>query len=123
MADGYVARRLKSETKAGALMDSIADIVFVVCCTCKLISFLKIPSWLWYMALVIVGIKFVNQISSWVVHRRFHFPHTTANKLTGFMLFVSIPLLVCYEVFIPLIITSALAVYAAIHEGHYIRTK
>lgn len=57
MTDGYVARKLKAETKTGALLDSIADIVFVICCSCKLMPILTIPSWLWYVTLIIAVIK------------------------------------------------------------------
>lgn len=122
VADGCVARKLKAETKTGALLDSIADIVFVICYSGKLITILTIPSWLWSMVLIIVTIKLINQVSAWMVHRRFAFLHTLANKLTGFMLFISIPLFVCCEELMPLMITSVLATYAAIEEGHIIRT-
>lgn len=121
IADGYVARKLQTETKTGALLDSIADIVFVICCSSKLIPVLTVPSWLWCLVLIIVTIKIINQVSAWIVHRRLVFPHSPANKLTGLMLFISIPLFVCFEMFIPLIITSVLAMYAALQEGHIIR--
>ncbi|MCQ2075890.1 MAG: CDP-alcohol phosphatidyltransferase family protein [Bacteroidaceae bacterium] len=123
MTDGYVARILKAETKVGALLDSIADIVFVICCSCKLIHLMKCPIWLWCLVLIIAGIKFINQISAWVVHRRLLFPHTFANKLAGFTLFVSIPLHVCFEMFTPLFLTSVVATFAAVQEGHNIRAK
>lgn len=123
MADGYVARKLKTETKAGALLDSIADIVFMICCTYKLLPLLKLPSWLWCLVVIIVVIKLINQVSAWIVHKRVVFPHTFANKLTGIMLFISIPFFVCFELYIPLILTSAVATYAAIQEGHLIRTR
>lgn len=32
MADGYFARKLGCESKTGAILDSLADLVFVVCC-------------------------------------------------------------------------------------------
>lgn len=105
IADGYVARKLKAETKRGAMLDSIADIVFVICCSIKLITILTVPSWIWCLVLIIATIKVINQICAWIVHRRFVFPHTSANKLTGLMLFISIPLFVCFEIFIPLIST------------------
>lgn len=123
IADGYVARKLKAETILGALLDSIADIIFVICCSCKLITFMKVPLWLWYIAWIIVGIKFVNQISAWVVHERFLFLHSMANRLTGLMLFISIPLHVGFEIIAPLALTSVVAMYAAIQEGHHIRTR
>ena len=123
MTDGYMARKLKAETKAGALLDSVADIVFVICCSCKLVLILEFPSWLWGIILIIAGIKLANQISSWIVHNKLLFLHTTSNKLTGLMMFISIPLYVCFGMFLPLIITSAMAACAAVQEGHYIRIR
>ena len=32
MVDGWLARKLHAETKAGAILDSVSDIVFVACC-------------------------------------------------------------------------------------------
>ena len=31
MVDGWLARKLHAETKAGAILDSVADLVFVAC--------------------------------------------------------------------------------------------
>lgn len=123
MADGYVARKLKTATKAGALLDSIADIVFVICCSCKLIPILTFPLWLWYLVAIIAGIKVINQISAWIVHKRLLFPHTFVNKLTGLLLFLSLPLYVCFELFLTLIHSSVVAAFAAVQEGYYIRTN
>lgn len=123
IADGYVARKLGIATKTGALLDSIADIAFVICSSIKLITILKVPSWFWCLVLIIGTIKLINQVSAWIMHRRLVFPHTFANKQTGLMLFVSVPLFVCLKIYMPLIITSVLAMYAAIHEGYIIRTK
>lgn len=123
VADGYVARRLKAETKKGALLDSIADIVFVFCSAYKLFPHLRLPSWLWAIASIIAAIKFTSQACAWIKHEKFIFLHTFTNKLTGFLLFVSTPIFVCSEMNYPLILTAIVATYAAIEEGHYIRTK
>ncbi len=77
--------------------------------------------WLWIWAGVIVIIKIVNQISSLVVCKRFCFPHTWANKLTGFLLFLMVPTM--FWSMIPISIVASLATFAAVQEGHYIRTK
>ena len=37
MLDGYLARKLHAESKTGAVLDSVADICFVVCCAIQLI--------------------------------------------------------------------------------------
>ena len=102
-------------------MDSVSDIVFVACCAISLLPVLEIPMWLWIWAGVIVIIKIVNQISSLVVCKRFCFPHTLANKLTGFLLFLMVPTM--FWSMIPISIAAVLATFAAVQEGHYIRTK
>ena len=121
MADGWLARKLHAETRAGAVLDSVADIVFVACCAIRLLPVLDIPTWLWIWAGVIVFIKIVSQISALVVYKRFCFPHTLANKLTGLLLFLTMPAM--FWSMIPISIVAALATFAAVQEGHYIRTK
>ena len=119
MVDGFLARRLHVESKTGAVLDSVADICFVACCAIKLITLLQIPSWLWIWAGVIVLIKLVNQISALAVYKRLCFPHTPANKMTGLLLFLFVPLTIWSVV--PIAIAAGVATIAAIQEGHFIR--
>ena len=94
MVDGWLARRLHAESKAGSILDSIADLVFVVCCAIQLLPILSIPPWLWIWAGIIVIIKIVNQIIALIYIKQFCIPHTIANKLTGFLLFIAVPTIV-----------------------------
>ena len=119
IVDGWLARKLKCVTKTGALLDSVADICFVACCAWKLLPIVELPQWLWLWAGVIVVIKIVNQLSALVMCGRCYFPHTTANKVTGFLLFIAIPMTVWS--IIPIVIVVSVATFAAIHEGHFIR--
>ena len=121
IADGWLAIRLKCVTRTGALLDSSADICFVACCAWKLLPILELPQWLWLWAGVIVAIKIVNQLSALVMYGHCSFPHTTANKATGFLLFIAVPMTVWS--IIPIAIVAAIATLAAIHEGHFIRTN
>ena len=121
MVDGWLARKLQAETKAGAILDSVSDIAFVACCAIRLLPVLEIPVWLWIWAGVIVFIKMVNQVSALVVCKRFCFPHTWANKLTGLLLFLTVPAM--FWSVIPIAIVAAVATFAAVQEGHFIRTK
>ena len=122
MVDGYLARKLGCESKTGALLDSLADLVFVVCCCFKLIPALAFPKWLWIWGGVIVAIKVVNQISALEMYKKCVFPHTVANKVTGVLLFVGVPVTVFLESFVPMVIIAIVATFAAIQEGHFIRT-
>ena len=121
MIDGWLARKLHAETKGGAILDSVSDIVFVACCAIRLLPILEIPTWLWIWAGVIVFIKIVNQVSSLVIYKRFCFPHTLANKLTGLLLFLAVPAV--FRTVIPIAIVAAIATFAAVQEGHYIRAE
>ena len=121
MVDGWLSRILHAESKTGAVLDSVADIIFVACCAVRIFPVLEIPVWLWIWAGVIVFIKIVNQISALVVCKRFCFPHTPANKLTGLLLFLTVPAM--FWSLIPITIVAAVATFAAVQEGHYIRTR
>ena len=104
-----------------AILDSVSDIVFVACCAIRLFPVLEIPVWLCIWAGIIAIIKIVNQISALVVFKRFCFPHTLSNKLTGLLLFLTVPGM--FRSMIPISIVAALATFAALQEGHFIRTK
>ncbi len=119
--DGWLARRLHAESKTGAILDSVSDIVFVACCAIRLSPVLEIPVWLCIWAGIIVTIKIINQISAMIVCKRVCFPHTVANKLTGFLLFLTVPTM--FWSMIPISIVAALATFAAVQEGHLIRTE
>ena len=115
IADGWLARKLKCVTRTGALLDSMADICFVACCSWQILPILRLPQWLWLWAGVIVVIKVMNQISAIMIHRHCCFPHTFANKVTGFLLFIAVPL--AFVSIIPISIVAAIATFAAIQEG------
>ena len=123
MADGYLARKLGCESQVGAMLDSLADLVFVICCCFKLIPALAFPKWLWIWGGVIVATKIINQISALVMYKKCIFPHTIANKVTGVLLFVGVPLTVFLESIVPMVIIAVVATFAAVQEGHFIRTE
>ena len=123
MADGYLARKLGCESQVGAMLDSLADLVFVICCCFKLIPALAFPKWLWIWGGVIVATKIINQISALVMYKKCIFPHTIANKVTGVLLFVGVPLTVFLESIVPMVIIAVVATFAAVQEGHFIRMK
>jgi CDP-diacylglycerol--glycerol-3-phosphate 3-phosphatidyltransferase len=121
IVDGGLARKLKCVTKTGALLDSVADICFVACLCPLLLPILELPRWLWLWAGVIVAIKVVNQLSALVMYGHCCFPHTLANKITGFLLFIAVPM--TFLSIVPISIAATFATFAAIQEGHFIRTN
>ena len=122
MVDGCLARKLHCESKAGALLDSLADLVFVACCCYKLLPVLAFPKWLWIWGGAIVAIKVINQICALVIYKKCIFPHIKANKVTGVLLFIGVPLTLFLESIVPMIVIAVVATFAAVQEGHFIRT-
>ncbi|MBQ9223188.1 MAG: CDP-alcohol phosphatidyltransferase family protein [Prevotella sp.] len=121
--DGFLARRWGVESKLGARLDSLADFVFVLTVGYKFFPLLKLPATLWMMIGLIALIKVANAISSYMVKRRIEFLHTRANKLTGFFLFIGM-MAIGQSYFVPVAwMIACIALFAAIQEGHLIRSK
>ena len=122
MLDGFVARQTDTVSILGARLDTIADFVFVVVCLIKLLPTLRIPVWLYGWIGIIALIKVVNIISGFAVQKTFMAAHSAMNKATGVLLFL-LPLTIPA---VPLkysaIVVCAAATFAAIQEGHFIRT-
>ena len=121
MLDGFLARKLNAESNTGAMLDSVADICFVACCAIRLIPVVQIPTWLWIWAASIVTVKLINQVSALIVYRHLIFPHTMANKLTGFLLFLTVPTV--FWSIVPVAIVAGVATFASVQEGHFIKTR
>ena len=121
--DGFLARRWGVESKLGARLDSLADFVFVLTVGYKFFPLLKLPATLWMMIGLIALIKVANAISSYMVKRRIEFLHTRANKLTGFFLFIGM-MAIGQSYFVQVAwVIACIALFAAIQEGHIIRSK
>ena len=122
MLDGYVARRTNSESELGARLDSIADLVLVIVCLVKLLPAIDVPIWLWAWVAAIALVKVANVASGLVVEKRLVMPHTIANKAAGLVVFLfplAIPL---FGITAPAVIACAVASFAAVQEGHLIRS-
>ena len=121
--DGFLARRWGIESKFGAILDSLADFVFVLAVGYKLFLCLKLPTSLWMMIGLIALVKASNAISSYVIKHKIEFLHTKANKLTGFLLFIGM-MTIGQSYFVPVAwVIACIALFAAIQEGHIIRSK
>ena len=122
MLDGFVARRTNTASPLGAKLDSMADIIFLAVCLIKLLPVLTLPVWLWVWVGLIALLRLVNILSGFVCRKKLVLLHTKANKLTGALLFLlplSLGFLNLLYTAVPL---CTLASFAAIQEGHFIRT-
>ena len=122
MTDGAMARKTNTTSELGAKLDTAADFVLLAVCLWKLLPMLSVPLWLWLWIGGIALIKAVNLLSGFILQKRFVAMHTAMNRVTGVLLF-ALPLtlpVVALQYSAPLV--CAAATFAAIQEGHDIRT-
>ena len=122
MIDGAIARKTNTADEFGANLDTAADLLLVAVCLIKLIPVLDIPAWLTVWIAVLALIKLINIVSGYVMRRRFVSVHSLMNKLTGIMLFALPLTLRVIDLKYSGAIVCAAATFAAVQEGHFIRT-
>ena len=117
MIDGAVARATNNNTKFGEQLDSIADIIFIIAASIKLLPIIHIPNWLWIWITIIAIIKTGNVALKFYLTKKLIFSHTITNKITGLSLFI-LPLTLSFiEIKYSAAITCFIATFAAIQEG------
>ena len=122
--DGALARAMGTVSRLGERLDTIAEIIFVAVWIALFIPAMNVGRWLWIWTGVIALIKVVNVISGFAMKRGFTVKHTLANKATGVLLFL-LPAAILWEnLKVPyIVLVCLLATFAAIQEGHLIRTE
>lgn len=123
MIDGTVARKLGTSSQFGEKLDTVADFVFVAAALYKLLPVMKISRAIWIWAGLIAVIKLINIVSGFVVQKRFVTVHSLANKITGAVLFVLPLTLSLIDISYSAIFVCLAATFAAIQEGHIIRSQ
>ena len=122
MLDGFAARRTNTVSELGARLDTMADLLFVVMCLIKLLPILRIPAWLAGWIGIIALIKAVNIISGFAAQKKLVAVHSVMNKATGALLFL-LPLTIrAVGLQYSATVVCAAATFAAVQEGHFIRT-
>ena len=122
MIDGTIARKLGTDGEFGEKLDTMADIVFVAAAAYKILPVMEIPKDIWIWIGVISLIKIINIISGFVVAKQFVSVHSVANKITGLLVFVLPLTMAVVELRYSALGVCIVATFAAIQEGHFIRT-
>lgn len=115
MLDGFVARRLHVESRHGAVLDSVADAVFLAVCFVRILPEITLPPWIWCW----IGLIAVCKMACFAItyaKRRYNAvaeAHTLLNKVTGLLLFL-LPFTFCWlPAWIPVCVVCVAASLAA----------
>ena len=86
--DGFLARRLHTESETGAALDSAADLLFALVYAVRILPLLAIPLWIWLWTAVIGTVKLAVILRNSIRARCLSVAHSSANRLTGLLLFL-----------------------------------
>ena len=86
--DGFIARKLHTESEKGARLDSIADLIFAAVYAVRILPRLSIPYWIWIWTAIIAVIKITGILIASRKAHRLSVEHSFGNKLTGLLLFI-----------------------------------
>ncbi len=92
--DGFVARKMHTESEKGAVLDSAADLIFAVVYAVKVLPLLNLPLWIWIWTVIIASAKITKILIASKKAHKLSIEHSFGNKLTGLFLFF-LPLSVC----------------------------
>lgn len=90
--DGYIARKTKNTSKAGAILDSVADFIFIIIMLFIMIPIINVSFWIQLWLISIAMIKASSVLTGFIKYHSLAFLHTYMNKATGALLF-AFPLL------------------------------
>lgn len=114
--DGFVARKWKQQSKAGAKFDSIADMFFTIAIAITVIKNIQISAWIWICIVVIALLRGVAYSIGFYKYRTFASLHTFLNKVTGMLIFIFPLLYVLLEFNITITILCMAAFLSSLEE-------
>lgn len=116
MLDGSVARYFHSESEFGSRLDSLADFIFFAISCFKILPNIKIicvfmiwAGLIFIIRLICIGINYRKDRSDYITH-------SFLNKLTGFLLFISVLFIETVSMDIILTVLCFIASIVSIHE-------
>ena len=86
--DGFIARKTKSESNLGSLLDTLADIAFGVVLVILFINHIDFGLIVITWITIIAGIRLVSIIIAYEKYHTFAILHTYGNKIVGLLLFI-----------------------------------
>ena len=85
--DGYIARKTRTESKFGAKLDTIADLLFFIITFITMFDILLKDIIFIVFIIIILLIRIISIIIVLKKYNKFAILHTYTNKLTGLLLF------------------------------------
>ena len=120
MIDGTIARKTGAVSKLGAKLDTIADFIFMLVCSIKIVPLIRITLWLWVWIIILASIKIFNIALVFIRKKKLISIHSVLNKITGFALFLLPLSLTFVETTYSVVTVCVLATIAVMQEVYFI---
>ena len=121
MIDGVLARKMNATSGLGSRIDSVADLVYVICSSIMILPSVELPVWVWLWAAAIGLAKIAGIVIGSCKQRKFSIPHSISNKLTGILLFILPFAIVRSCALIPAVIVCVIATFCLFEDFQIIR--
>jgi len=123
--DGFVARKLHTESKLGSKLDSISDLLFYTVMMLKIWPILKriLPDFVFVIIFTILGVRVACYAFVFARDKKLASEHFLLNKVTGLLLFI-LPYLLKWDGFLYYaLVVCLIALIAATYEFYFHLTK
>lgn len=114
--DGYIARKHNICSRRGAVIDSLADLIFCIALLYIILPYLNLQIWLIALIAAIIIIKIASLIVGFIRFRSFAMLHTYLNKFSGIFLFICIFIYLLFHNSIYITISVFPAAISALEE-------
>ena len=116
MIDGRIAKMIHGESELGSRIDSVADIMFVICSAVLILPSLDLPLWVWLWIAAIGMVKLAGIIIGSCRQGKLTVPHSKTNRLTGILLFCLPFAIIRLDVLIPAVIVCVVATFSVFED-------
>lgn len=114
--DGYLARILKCTSKTGALLDSIADVVFTFIVLAVIVPMIRWSRWMVIWIGIIILIRILSLIIGYIRYNESAFLHIYSNKVAGLLFFLFPFMIVKIDINISVGLICLVAFLSAVEE-------
>lgn len=114
MIDGFIARKLRTESILGSKLDTLADLFFGLIIVKVLFQYANLFFIIWFF--IIAFLKILAITIHAIKFKQFVILHTYLNKTMGLLLFLSVYIMGSHYISIYFIITCALGIITALEE-------
>lgn len=123
MIDGTIAKKLNAESELGSRIDSVADLVFVICSAIMILPTVDLPVWVWSWIAVIGLVKAGGIVIGSRRQRWLAIPHSISNRLTGILLFCLPFAIIPFDIHLPAVFICIVATFSLLEDIQILRKR